>query len=106
MRRSPPPRRAGWLNGSSGITRQNTAAGSTWRRANSAYYRRSAWTSAFPTNNPDRGGRRLGGRAEQETNQSRLAVYDRRRADKTEATLPRVVKDSGYYESSGGYWNT
>src|SRR5215813_2595137 len=37
---------------SSGITRQSTAVGSTWRNPNSASYRLSASTAASPTNKP------------------------------------------------------
>ena len=42
----------GWSSASNGITRRNTAVGSIWRSPNSAFYRPSASTAAFPTNKP------------------------------------------------------
>jgi hypothetical protein len=38
--------------GSNGITRQSTAAGSTWPNPNSAFSQPSVWIAAPPTNKP------------------------------------------------------
>jgi hypothetical protein len=48
----PPPKRVGWLSGSSGTTRPSTAVGWTWLNRNSASCRVSASIVASPTSRP------------------------------------------------------
>ena len=45
----PRPRRAASPNGSNGITRPSTAAGSTWPNPNSVFSQPSVWIAASPT---------------------------------------------------------
>ena len=48
----PPPRPAGWSNGSSGTTHPNTEVGWTWRSSNLVFCPPSASTAASPTSRP------------------------------------------------------
>jgi hypothetical protein len=48
----PLPRRAASPNGSNGISRQSTAAGSTWLSPNSAFSQLSAWIAVSLTSKP------------------------------------------------------
>jgi hypothetical protein len=59
--RFPPPRLAGWANGSSGTTRPGTAAGWIWLSPNSASCQASASIGVSRTSRPDRASRRPGG---------------------------------------------
>jgi hypothetical protein len=51
-----------WSSASNGITRQNTAAGSTWPNPNSQSYRPNASIAAYPISRSSPRGRRLGAR--------------------------------------------
>ena len=87
---SPPPKRAASSNGSNGITRPSTEAGSTWPNPNSPSSRPSASIAASPTSRTDRGSRRLGATPQHPSRQGQLAIHNRRRPRQARKAVPSV----------------
>ena len=94
----PPPRPGAWPNASNGLTRPNTAPGSTWPNPNSVSPPRNVSTGVSPINRQSSTRSPPGSANETKITPAPVALHNQRRPHQTEELVPFTMIRSRHWE--------